>query len=96
MIQKWCCPLGGDEFIVLLEDITNPQDASRVAEDIISDLSKPYILSQSSEVWIGASIGISLSRVHGDSPEMLMDHADKALYQAKDQGRGPLPIFLSP
>ena len=85
--------LGGDEFIVLLEDITNLQNVSRVAEDIISDLSKPYILNQSSEVWIGASIGISLSRVHGDSPELLMDHADKALYQAKDQGRGCFAFF---
>jgi diguanylate cyclase (GGDEF)-like protein len=85
--------LGGDEFIVLLEGIIHPRDASRVAEDIITDLSEPYILSQCKDVWIGVSIGITLSRVHGDSPEMLMDHADKALYQAKDQGRGCFAYF---
>lgn len=85
--------LGGDEFIVLLEDISCPQDASRVAEDIISDLSKPFKLNQSKDVWIGASIGISLYHQHGDSPEILMDHADKALYQAKDQGRGCFAYF---
>ncbi|WP_374088492.1 putative bifunctional diguanylate cyclase/phosphodiesterase [Methylomicrobium lacus] len=85
--------LGGDEFIVMLENIVNPQDASRVAEDIIRELSKPFTLSENHDVWIGASIGISLYQQHGDSLEILMDHADKALYQAKDQGRGCFAYF---
>jgi diguanylate cyclase (GGDEF)-like protein/PAS domain S-box-containing protein len=80
--------LGGDEFVVLLEDITQPEDAARVAEEIIADLSKPFRLTQSDDVRIGASIGISLHPQHGDSFEMLLDHADAALYQAKDAGRG--------
>jgi diguanylate cyclase (GGDEF)-like protein/PAS domain S-box-containing protein len=85
--------LGGDEFIVLLEDISHPEDAARVAEDIISNLSKPFMLSESNDVRIGVSIGISLYPQHGDSPEMLMNNADKALYQAKDQGRGGFAYF---
>jgi diguanylate cyclase (GGDEF)-like protein/PAS domain S-box-containing protein len=85
--------LGGDEFIILLENINHPQDASRVAEEIIKELSKPFTLSQTHDVWIGASIGISLYQQHGDSLEILMDHADKALYQAKDQGRGCFAYF---
>ncbi|MGJ0486770.1 MAG: putative bifunctional diguanylate cyclase/phosphodiesterase [Methylomicrobium sp.] len=85
--------LGGDEFIVLLENLSHPQDASRVAEEIIKELSKPFTLSQNHDVWIGASIGISLYQQHGDSLEILMDHADKALYQAKDQGRGCFAYF---
>jgi len=85
--------LGGDEFIIMLENIANPQDASRVAEDIIRELSKPFTLSENHDVWIGASIGISLYQQHGDSLEILMDHADKALYQAKDQGRGCFAYF---
>jgi len=85
--------LGGDEFIVLLEDITNPSDAVRLAEEIITHLSKPFKLTQSDDVWIGASIGISLYPEHGDSLEVLMDHSDKALYQAKDQGRGCFAYF---
>ena len=85
--------LGGDEFIVLLEDITHPQDAARVAEEIIADLSKPFKLLQSDDVRIGVSIGISLYPQHGDSLEILMDHADAALYQAKDQGRGCFAYF---
>jgi len=85
--------LGGDEFVVLLEDIAHPQDAARVAEEIISDLNKPFQLSLSDEVRIGASIGISLYPQHGDNLEILMDHADAALYQAKDQGRNRFAYF---
>ncbi len=85
--------LGGDEFIVLLEDIAHPEDAARVAEEIIADLSKLFYVAQDEEVQIGASIGISLYPQHGDSPEMLMDHADAALYQAKDAGRGCFAYF---
>ncbi|NOT11633.1 MAG: EAL domain-containing protein [Methylococcaceae bacterium] len=85
--------LGGDEFIMLLEDINHPQDAARVAEEIVADLNKPFKLSQSDEVWISASIGISLYPEHGGQFELLMDHADAALYQAKDQGRGCFAYF---
>jgi len=85
--------LGGDEFIVLLDDIAHPDDAARVAEEIISDLSKPFNLSQSDDVRIGVSIGISLYPQHGCCPETLLDHADAALYQAKDQGRGCFSYF---
>ncbi len=85
--------LGGDEFVVLLEDIARPEDAARVAEEIIADLSKLFCLAQSEDVQIGVSIGISLYPQHGDSPEILMDHADAALYQAKDAGRGCFAYF---
>jgi len=85
--------LGGDEFIVLLEDIAHPEDAARVAEDIIADLSKPFCMDQGEDILISASIGISLYPQHGGSPQLLMDHADAALYQAKDAGRGCFAYF---
>ncbi|MDP3876104.1 MAG: EAL domain-containing protein [Methylobacter sp.] len=85
--------LGGDEFVILLEDIAHPEDAARVAEEIIAELSRLFCLAQNEEVQIGASIGISLYPQHGDSPELLMDHADAALYQAKDAGRGCFAYF---
>jgi diguanylate cyclase (GGDEF)-like protein/hemerythrin-like metal-binding protein/PAS domain S-box-containing protein len=85
--------LGGDEFVVLLEDIAHAEDAARVATEIISALSKSFQLSQSNDVQIGASIGISLYPEHGETYEILMDHADAALYQAKDQGRGCYAYF---
>ncbi len=85
--------LGGDEFVVLLEDIAHPEDAARVAEEIIAALSRTFCLAQDGNVQIGASIGISLYPQHGGCPEALMDHADAALYQAKDQGRGCFAYF---
>ncbi|MFA6051129.1 MAG: diguanylate cyclase, partial [Methylobacter sp.] len=85
--------LGGDEFTVLLEDIAHPEDAARVAKEIIDDLSEPWLLPHCGEVKIGVSIGISLYPQHGDTPETLLQQADTALYLAKAQGRGRYAYF---
>ncbi len=85
--------LGGDEFVVLLADITHKEDAGRVADMIVDDLTTPFQLSQHDDIRIGTSIGISLYPEHGDSAEMLMDNADVALYQAKNNGRGGFAYF---
>ncbi len=85
--------LGGDEFIILLEDIAQSEDAARVAKEIISDLNKPFCLSQRDNIRIGVSIGISLYPEHGDNPDILIDHADAALYKVKDAGRGCFAYF---
>lgn len=84
--------LGGDEFVVLLANITRKEDAARVAEILVEDIARPFSLSQG-EVQIGTSIGISLYPEHGDLPEILMDNADVALYQAKNNGRGCYAYF---
>jgi GGDEF domain-containing protein len=52
--------LGGDDFIMLLEDIAHPEDSALVATEIITDLNKPWHLANRMEVRIGVSIGISL------------------------------------
>ncbi|MGR9013523.1 MAG: EAL domain-containing response regulator [Gammaproteobacteria bacterium] len=87
--------LGGDEFTVLLEGITHVDDAASVAKSIIADLNKPFYLDpdRKQEVRIGVSIGISLYGKHGKSPESLLDHADAALYKAKDNGRNCFAYF---
>lgn len=85
--------LGGDEFVILLEDITHIDDAARVAAFIVNDLNQPFTLTQSDNVQIGASIGISLFPEHGNDPELLIDNADTALYHAKDAGRGCYAYF---
>jgi diguanylate cyclase (GGDEF)-like protein/PAS domain S-box-containing protein len=85
--------LGGDEFIILLEDLAHTEDAARVADELITCLTKPFSLSQCGHIQIGASIGISLYPLHGSTPDILMDHADAALYQAKDAGRGCFAYF---
>lgn len=79
--------LGGDEFVVLLERLANEQDAGRVAQEIIDTLVQSFRLSSGAEVFISASIGISLYPDHGRTPSDLTQHADAALYLAKGQGR---------
>jgi len=85
--------IGGDEFVVLLENITCREDAARIAEKIISCLGKNFQLTQSDEVSIGTSIGISLYPEDGSTIAELLDNADMALYHAKDNGRGCFAYF---
>jgi diguanylate cyclase (GGDEF)-like protein len=87
--------LGGDEFTVLLENISHADDAAYVAADIISDLKKPFklVIDPNHEVHIGVSIGISLYGQHGVTPQLLVDHADAALYKAKANGRNCFAYF---
>ncbi len=87
------CRLGGDEFTVLLERVTRAEDAARVASEIITDLSQPWQLANGAEVRLGVSIGISLYPMHGTTPEVLLQQADTALYQAKSEGRGCFKYF---
>jgi diguanylate cyclase (GGDEF)-like protein/PAS domain S-box-containing protein len=85
--------VGGDEFIVMLDDITHPEDAARVANEIIADFSELWQLRHFGEVQIGVSIGISLYPQHGYTPDVLLQQADTALYLAKAQGRGCFAYF---
>lgn len=85
--------LGGDEFALLLEDLSHPEDAALVAADIIQSLSDPWSLSNGIEVRIGVSVGISLFPDHGQTSEELLQHADAALYHAKEEGRGNFKYF---
>jgi diguanylate cyclase (GGDEF)-like protein len=85
--------LGGDEFVLVLENLKTPEDAETIALKVIADLTLPFQLSENNTVEIGASIGISIYPQHGSTPEKLMDNADTALYQAKDNGRGCFAYF---
>jgi diguanylate cyclase (GGDEF)-like protein/PAS domain S-box-containing protein len=83
--------MGGDEFTVLLEDITDPSDAIRVAQRIHAELSTPFLLL-GQEVSKGVSIGIALSSA-GHSAESLLQNADMAMYRAKSKGKGGTELF---
>ena|GEM_PF-6290734 len=85
--------LGGDEFVIVLENCSISEDVEKVATYIIADLTMPFKLSSGHIVQIGSSIGISFYPLHGITPEKLMDIADSALYQAKNNGRGCFAYF---
>jgi diguanylate cyclase (GGDEF)-like protein/PAS domain S-box-containing protein len=87
--------LGGDEFIVVLEDLTSPDDAARVALMLINHLGRPFWLADSREVYIGASVGISIFPADGDNSGQLIQRADTALYQAKARGRGAYRFYTA-
>ncbi len=87
--------LGGDEFLVIMEDIQRPEDAAEVAQTLIQLLDEPFKLPGGHEVYVGASIGISLFPEDGRTATELVQHADAAMYQAKDQGRNTYRFYTS-
>lgn len=78
--------LGGDEFIWLLWKVRNRGGAARVAEKVMGLFQQPFLLGDR-EVFVTASIGISLFPEHGDNGETLVKNADIAMYRAKQSGR---------
>lgn len=80
------CRLGGDEFIVLLQDVATEVQAQQKAEEILTSLAKPFQIDQHN-LKITGSIGISYYPKDGDDYESLMKSADLSMYHAKDNGR---------
>jgi diguanylate cyclase (GGDEF)-like protein/PAS domain S-box-containing protein len=81
--------LAGDEFVVLLEDISSAGEAELVARKLLRAIGAPIALA-SGDVSVGISIGIALYPEHGETSEALMVSADKAMYAAKAAGKGKL------
>ncbi len=79
--------LGGDEFALICTSINNTENSKIVAEKIISELNKPFILGDH-HLSIGASIGIALCPKHGKDINTLIRHADVAMYHAKNTSNG--------
>ncbi len=77
--------MGGDEFLVLLNDLPSPGDAQIVAEKIRVALNRPFGLAGHA-LQIASSIGIAIYPEHGEEKEHLMKHADEAMYGAKKAG----------
>jgi len=76
---------GGDEFVVLVEDVDDSAEAVRVAERITEELRWPFRLKRR-ELYVAASIGISLGDARTHDPEDLLRDADTAMYRAKEAG----------
>ena len=78
---------GGDEFLVLLTEITSASDAADVATKIIAELSQPGRFTDAS-IALSASVGIALYPTDGTRAQTLIEHADAAMYRAKARGGG--------
>ena len=84
--------LGGDEFAVLLEDVDAYPAARLVANRLLDSLATPITLADSAPT-IGASVGVALSGMGGETVDDLLRNADIAMYAAKAAGRGRIELF---
>ncbi|MEE8588508.1 MAG: diguanylate cyclase, partial [Sulfurimonadaceae bacterium] len=78
--------IGGDEFMVIMENLQTPEAISVVANKIVSIVKEPIILGEQT-LNLGTSIGISVYPQNGETSEVLLKNADTAMYKAKDEGR---------
>ena len=83
---------GGDEFVILLSEITYPEDAATSAKKILLSLSAPHSIA-GQDLHIDGSIGISVYPGDGEDAETLIKNADTAMYHAKEKGRNNFQFF---
>lgn len=77
---------GGDEFVILLADLSSREDIVNICKRIITEVSRPYWLGQK-EAEISTSIGVARYPMDGATPSELMENSDAALYVSKSKGR---------
>lgn len=86
--------MGGDEFTVILREITREKDAGLVAEKILATFDEPFVIGQR-RLYLGASIGISVYPSQVTTVEGLVRNADAAMYEAKASGRRAYRYYSS-
>jgi diguanylate cyclase (GGDEF)-like protein/PAS domain S-box-containing protein len=86
--------LGGDEFTIVLPEITQVQDAAIVAGKVVTSLSQPFRL-EGREVFISASIGITIYPTDADDLTGMLKYADLAMYRAKGDGGNAYQFYAS-
>lgn len=86
------CRQGGDEFVILLTEIEQPQGATQVAEKLLAAFATPHLI-KGHELHVTLSIGISVYPDDGINSDTLMENADAAMYHAKANGRNNYQFF---
>ncbi|MDT8421899.1 MAG: EAL domain-containing protein [Desulfuromonadales bacterium] len=84
--------VGGDEFMIMLPRLKEPEDAGRVASRIKETLAAPFFIDDH-EIYITASTGISVFPLDGTDSETLIKHADIAMYHAKEKGKNGFQFY---
>lgn len=85
---------GGDEFVIILEQISSTENVARTAQKVLSALEQPFVIDEQF-FYISASIGISLYSLNTDDVESLQKRADVAMHSAKDKGRNNYQFYSS-
>lgn len=84
----------GDEFCIVMDYIADPEQAARLAQKLIRQLTEPVVLDNTGHL-ITASIGISLYPTDGDDADTLLRNADMAMYQVKQLGRSDYQFYVN-
>lgn len=84
--------LGGDEFVLLVNDHYRMGSVISLLERVLQDIGRPIVLS-GREFHVGASLGVAMYPGDGDDAQILLKHADVAMYAAKDRGRNNFQFF---
>ncbi len=85
--------LAGDEFVLVLEHLRHPQQAAHVATAILETLNQPFTLDGGQQVYVRASIGISMYPDDGQDESELVRNADAAMYESKRRGRNNFSFY---
>jgi diguanylate cyclase (GGDEF)-like protein/PAS domain S-box-containing protein len=85
---------GGDEFIILLQDVSDMDAVASIATKVIDRITKVFILYER-EIYIGASVGITIFPDDAVNADSLLRNADMAMYQAKERGRNNYQFFTA-
>jgi diguanylate cyclase (GGDEF)-like protein len=85
---------GGDEFVLVLENLTKASDAAVVAEKVLSCCAEPLVID-GRELRVTACIGVSIYPEDGADGETLVKNADTAMYRAKDKGHGSCQFYAA-
>ncbi len=84
--------MGGDEFTIIPQDVKNNDEAATVAQKVLNIMNRPFLLA-GREMFVSASIGISLFPHDGQDVETLVKNADSAMYRAKEKGRNKYEFY---
>jgi diguanylate cyclase (GGDEF)-like protein len=85
---------GGDEFIVVCDDVHDEAEALRLADRLVASLEEPFVLAGGSEpIFLSASVGVSMASDGREDPASMIRDADAAMYRAKERGRARCELF---
>jgi|GEM_PF-2334597 len=90
--QDTVARLGGDEFIILLNQLSTVESGQQTLQHIMATVAQPYEI-QGIRASISASAGMTLFPLDDTAPDVLLRHADQAMYRAKQTGRNRIQLF---
>ena len=86
------CRFSGDEFVLIVQDLTDAEDARLIAQKVLQAFSDPFRLL-GHEIFVSTSVGISMYPTDSDDGEALLKNADTAMYRAKEAGRANFQFY---